>query len=93
MMFSTKESKLDTSFQPSLLSNTELSHKTQQKTCMIGNRKSFDIPLPILTENTENFSLKKCGAKLVMMTNQPVARPEPTSNAYSQAKHFFSSIT
>ena len=57
MMFSTKGSKADINFQHSLLSHTELSHKTQQKTCVISNRKSFDISLSILNENTEKRSI------------------------------------
>ena len=36
----------------------------------------------------QEFPLKKCGVKLVTETNQPVARPPPTSYVYSQAKHF-----
>ena len=32
---------------------------------------------------------KKCGAKLVTVANQPVARPPPISYAYSQANSFF----
>ena len=58
MMFSTKESKVDTNFYFSLLTNTELPHKIQQKTCVIGNRKSFDTKVfLILTENTEKTTI------------------------------------
>ena len=57
MMFSTKVSKVDTNFRPSVLSHTELLHKAQQNACVIGNQKSFDIPLPIFTENTEKTSI------------------------------------
>ena len=39
----------------------------------------------------QEFSPQKCRAKLVMVTNQSVCRPPPTSYAYSQAKHFFPS--
>ena len=48
-MFLTKKSKVDTNFQSSLLSNTKLSTKTQQKTGVIS--------LPILTENNETLSI------------------------------------
>ena len=57
MIFSTKVSKVDTNFRPSVLSHTELLHKAQQNACVIGNQKSFDIPLPIFTENTEKTSI------------------------------------
>ena len=47
MIFPTIESKVDTIFQPFLLRNTELSYKTQPKTCMIVGQNFFDIfPLP-----------------------------------------------
>ena len=39
------------------------------------------------------FPPKKCGAELVTVTNQPVARPPPTCYAYSHAIHFFSSTS
>ena len=61
MMFLTKESKVNIHFRLSLLSNTELSHKIQQKTCAIGNRKFFDTwkYWKILIENTEKKKKKK----------------------------------
>ena len=50
MTFPTIESKLDNNFQRFLLSNIELLHKNQQKTCVSGypkiSQKSFDI-LPV----------------------------------------------
>ena len=36
---------------------------------------------------------KECGARLVMVTNEPVPRPLATSFALSQAKYFFFSIS
>ena len=57
MMFSIKESKKDSNFEPSLLSNNGLWLKAQQKTSMIGSRKGFDVPLPILTKNIEERSI------------------------------------
>ena len=65
MMFSTEESKMDTNFQTPLLSNTELLHKSQQKTCVVGTRKIFYTSLPILTENTE----KTCIYNLIYLTS------------------------
>ena len=58
MMFLTKESKLDTNFQPSLLSNTELSHKIIAR--IYPAEDMYDLHsknvlylLPVLTGNTE----------------------------------------
>ena len=59
MTFSTKESKVDTNFQLFLLRNTELSHKTQQKKCVIKTWKIVDIPLPFLIgKKMKNICLK-----------------------------------
>ena len=58
VMFSTKESKVDTNLKTSLLSSTELSHKTQQKACVVGGRKFLISPLPVLTENNEKHLFK-----------------------------------
>ena len=60
MIFSTKdkESKVDTNFQPSLWSNTELSHKIQQKTCVIDSRKIFNNPSQFSLKTLKNIYLK-----------------------------------
>lgn len=53
MMFPSIESKVNASFQPSLLSNIESLDQTQLKTGVIDSRRVFDTPLSIPTENTE----------------------------------------
>ena len=55
MMFSTKETKADTKYQPCLLSNTELSHKSQQKAWEMKSSKIFNTLLQIITEITEKL--------------------------------------
>ena len=58
MMFSTKESKVVTNFQPSLRSNTELSQKNTAEGMCDWQSKNFWYPLPILTENMKKHLLK-----------------------------------
>ena len=55
MLFSTKETKADTKYQPCLLSNTELSHKSQQKAWEMKSSKIFNTLLQIITEITEKL--------------------------------------
>ena len=50
VIFSTEESKVDADLKASPLSNSELSQKSQWKTCVIGCWKVVDIPFAILTE-------------------------------------------
>ena len=59
MMFSTKESKVDTNFQPSLWSNTVqaiIAQSTAEDMCD-WQSKNFWYHLPILTENTKKISI------------------------------------
>ena len=59
MMFSTKESKVDTNFQTSSWSNTEsiIAQNTVEDMCS-WQSKMFWYPLPILTENTKKHLFK-----------------------------------
>ena len=59
MMFSTKESKVDTNFQPSLWSNTVqaiIAQSTAEDMCD-WQSKNFWYHLPILIENTKKTSI------------------------------------
>ena len=59
MMFSTKESKVDTNFQPSLWSNTVqaiIAQSTAEDMCD-WQSKNFWYNLPILIENTKKISI------------------------------------
>ena len=58
MMFSTKESNVDTNFQPFLWSNNELSHKIQQKISVIDSGKIFDNPSQFSLEALKNYLFK-----------------------------------